>query len=260
MHNGAASRFSVVIVCKDAATHLHQVLAAAVAVTDDVVVYDSGSTDGSIDIIKQHPVRLVEGPWAGYGPTKQKATALARYDWVLSLDADEVLDAALQQSLLTANLQNVQVLYRLKRINHLGSQPFKWGEFGRDHPIRFFNRTYTTWNNAAVHEAIQVPAGAVVKTLPGCLLHYTMRDETEFREKTERYAALNAQKGFERGKKSFVLKPYLSAVFTFTKFYLLRLGFLDGAMGLMAAKMSARSVYLKQKNLLQLWRQKRGHT
>lgn len=239
---------------------MHKVLQAAVAVTSDVVVYDSGSTDGSLDIIKQYNVRLIEGPWMGYGPTKQKATTLARYNWVLSLDADEVLDETLQQSLGKTNFSNVQLLYRTKRINHLGDQPFKWGEFGRDQPVRLFNRTVTTWNNAVVHEAIEIPDGAVIKTLPGNLLHYTMQNEAEFKEKTERYALLNAQKSFDRGKKSFWLKPYFSSAFTFTKFYLLRAGFLDGRIGFVAAKMSARSVFLKQKKLLKLWQQKRRHT
>src|SRR5438046_1008714 len=98
--------FSIVIVCKNEEGNIERVLQSAVGLTDDVLVYDNGSTDGTINILRQYGVRIYEGEWMGYGKTKKYAVSLARHDWVLSIDADEALDGELQNSLRNITFQN----------------------------------------------------------------------------------------------------------------------------------------------------------
>src|SRR5258706_1819375 len=91
--------FSVVIICKDEADVIGNTLQSLQGITDDIVLYDNGSTDATIEIAKQFNVNLRRGNWEGFGKTKMKAIALAKYDWILNLDADEAIDEELKQTL-----------------------------------------------------------------------------------------------------------------------------------------------------------------
>src|SRR5215218_1406745 len=117
------NNFSIVIVCKNEAAVIKHVLDSAQAITDDVIVYDNGSTDETTTLARQYAnVQLHQGAWEGFGKTKQRATALAKHDWILSLDADEALDETLQQELLQLPLTDPNVAYNIPYKNFLGSK------------------------------------------------------------------------------------------------------------------------------------------
>src|SRR5829696_10006564 len=123
---------SIVIVCKNEAGVIANTLRSVRGLSDDIVVFDNGSDDGTIDIIKQFPVTLHIGKWEGFGITKQKATLLARNDWILSLDADEVPDEELIQELRQVTLENEKEVYSVRRKNFLGKHHLRYGEWGND--------------------------------------------------------------------------------------------------------------------------------
>lgn len=249
------SNFSIVIVCKNEEDNIERVLNSVEGLTDDVFVYDNGSTDNTISILQQYQVRIHRGPWLGYGSTKQKAIELAKYDWVLSIDADEALDSELQNSLKNLSLIDPQTVYQINFKNLLGEKHLKWGEWGGDQHIRLFNRQFVNWDDAVVHESLSIPSNAVIKKLQGSVLHRTMRDTVEYSEKMVRYALLNAEKYFAKGKKSSWTKRYISPRFSFIKHYVFQLGFLDGWEGLLAARMTAFYTFLKYARLQELWKQ-----
>src|SRR5690349_24377680 len=93
------SSLSIVIICRNEAHVIGRSLESLRGITDDIVIYDNGSTDGTQEIVKKHGARLYEGKWEGFGPTKTKAIALAKYDWILNLDADEAVDDELNKTL-----------------------------------------------------------------------------------------------------------------------------------------------------------------
>lgn len=164
MKNG----FSIVIVCKNEAPVIRHVLESAQWVTDDIVVYDSGSTDDTIAIAQQYKnVKLHHGSWEGFGKTKQKATALAKWDWILSLDADEALDEELQRSLAQLSLDDPSAAYEIPFKNFLGTKYLRWGEWGFDSHIRLFHRGRAGWNDAAVHEELLLPENVSIKKTKG---------------------------------------------------------------------------------------------
>lgn len=250
------NHFSVVIVCKNEEASIGPVLQSVAGLTDDVLVYDNGSTDGTLTVLQKHGVRIHQGPWLGYGRTKHEAVNLAKYDWVLSIDADEALDEALQKSLQTLALTDANAVYEIKFKNLFGDKVLRWGEWGGDKHIRLFNRTKVNWNEAAVHESLLIPSAAVRKKIPGYVLHRTVKDTVEYSQKTVKYALLNAEKYFAQGKKSSWLKRYVSPRFAFVKHYIFQLGFLDGWEGLLSARMTAFYTFLKYARLHELWKEK----
>lgn len=250
------SKFSVVVVCKNEATVIRHLLDSVQALTDDVVVYDSGSTDGTMAIAQQYyNVQLHCGAWEGFGKTKQRATALAKHDWILSLDADEAPDEKLQQQLMQLPLDDPSVVYNIRYKNFLGKKHLRWGEWGFAAHRRLFHRAYVAWNDAPVHEQLLFFKPVSTKTLQGCMLHRTVRDMAVYSHKVAFYALLSAEKYFTNGKRATFLKRHMASRFTFMKFYVFQLGFLDGWEGLVCARMTAHYTFLKYARLYELQQQ-----
>jgi glycosyltransferase involved in cell wall biosynthesis len=246
---------SVVIICRNEADVIGQTLQSLEGISDDIIVYDNGSFDNTLEIIKKFNVHLHQGTWEGFGQTKNKAIALARHDWILSLDADESIDNELKQSLLSVDLKDENFTYELKFKNFLGKKYLKYGEWGNDKHIRLFHRKQISWNDAFVHEELQIAKGTVIRKLKGYVLHYTMKDLSEYATKMTGYAMLNAEKYQKLGKRSSFFKIRLSPVFTFLNYFILKLGFLDGYYGYICARMSAYYTFLKYARLRELNRQ-----
>lgn len=246
------NQLSIVIICKNEKGNIERVLQSAVEVTDDIVVYDSGSTDGTLEVIQPFGVRVEQGPWMGFGKTKGHAVSLAAHNWVLCLDADEALDKELQQSLKALSFENDHTVYQFRFKNLLGNKHLRWGEWGGDKHIRLFNRQVVKWNEAIIHESLQIPPTAKVVQVKGNVLHRTMRDTVEYSQKMVNYALLNAEKYYRQGKKAGWIKRYLASPFSFMKHYFFQLGFLDGWEGLLSARMTAYYTFLKYARLHEL--------
>lgn len=245
---------SVVIIARNEAHIIGCTLQSLQGLTDDVLVVDNGSTDGTQQICRQYQSRVIETTWQGYGPTKNIGIAAARYDWILNLDADEAIDENLKQELLLLPLQNEQEVFEMRFKNFFTGQWIRHGEWGNDRHIRLFNRKSIQWNNAAVHENL-TSSGTTKRTLlKGHILHYTAHSVAKYEEKTIAYAQLNARKYFEQGKRPNLLKEYFSPLFSFVQNYFIRLGFLDGSAGFIIARNTARYTWLKYKYLRQLYK------
>ena len=246
-------RLSVVIVCKNGAKVIGETIISFSGLTDDILIYDNGSTDDTKEIVKQSNARLVEGSWEGFGKTKNKANALAKYDWILSLDADEAIDEELKENLMKQDLADDKRAIEFKFKNFLGNKWLRFGEWGDDKHIRLFNRMKIKWNDADVHESLLLPDDVKVISVQGYVLHKTAANFSEYQNKMENYAALNAEKYFKQQKRSGSLKMFFSAAFSFIKNYFFKLGFLDGTTGYHCARINARYTFLKYKKLNELW-------
>lgn len=243
---------SVVIVCKNEASIIGQTLQSLQGLTDDVVVYDNGSTDETVETAKAFAAKVHQGVWEGFGKTKRKANALAKYDWILSLDADEAVDPVLRQSLQNFVPANDKEVVEIKFKNFFGDKWLRFGEWGHDKHIRLFNRKYVNWNDVAVHEELLLTAANTVKKINGYVLHKTVKSTAEYKKKMQQYAILNAGNYYKKGKKATWVKRNLSPVFTFINYYFFRLGFLDGWQGYMCAKITASYTRLKYQRLREL--------
>jgi glycosyltransferase involved in cell wall biosynthesis len=245
-------KISVVIICKNEEDTIGRCLQSLHDFTDDIVVLDNGSTDSTKEIIKKNNARLVEDSWEGFGKTKNKATAMAKYDWVLNLDADEAVDEELKNSLLNLKLSNEEEVFSIRFKNFLGDRYLRFGEWGADTHIRIFNRKKIKWDDAIVHENLALSPGVKVSRLKGHVLHYTMKNAGDYAEKMVRYALLNAEKYARQGKRSSWIKIYLAPLFAFLKYYIFKLGFLDGSAGFICARMTSYYTFVKYARLREL--------
>ena len=243
---------SVVIICKNESHIIGKTIAAALRVTDDVVVVDSGSTDGTQQIVTESGARLLETDWQGYGKNKNKGVALAKNDWILSIDADEIIDEALTKQLQELNPEKDTLVYNIRFRAFLGKDMIRFGEWANDAHIRLYNRKKVSWNEAQVHECLLFPDEVKVLTLSGYIHHYTSKNIEDFALKTVNYAMLNAAKYHQQGKKASWIKCRVAPAFSFVKNYIFRLGFLDGEPGFTVAKMNAWYTWLKYVRLREL--------
>ena len=249
---------SAVIITKNEAHIIGKTLQSLQGITDDIIIVDSGSTDNTLAVCRQFNTTIIEPGWNGYGPNKNKGITAAKHDWILNLDADEVIDETARQSLLALLLMNNNEVFEFRYKNFFLNKWIKHGEWGTDKHIRLFNRTVIKWNEAAVHENLTINADTKITLLNGHILHYTVQSLAEYEQKTINYAKLNAQKYFEQGKKRNPVKQYISPVFSFLQNYLFRLGFLDGAAGFQIAKTTARYTFLKYAYLNEMIRQSKS--
>ena len=242
-------KISVVVICKNEAKNIANTLSSFQGLTDDIVVYDNGSTDGTQQIVKQLGVNLVEGNWEGFGKTKNKAIALAKYDWILCNDADEAIDETAKKELLNSNLLDESTVYVFRFKNFFANKWVRFGEWGNDKHIRLFNRKKNKWSEDAVHETLLLPHNHKTVLLKGFILHQTTSGTKEYEIKMRKYARLGAEKYFRKNKKASWIKIIFSPCLSFLKNYVLKLGFLDGKAGFACARISALYTFLKYKEL-----------
>ena len=245
---------SAVLITRNAAPVLEACL-ESLAFADEIVVVDSASTDQTVEIAQRRGARVVQKEWLGFGRQKQFAVEQAAHDWVLCLDADERVSPELAASLQAALAAPASPVYRMARRNRFFGRWLSHGEGYPDWSPRLFNRMNARWSDDLVHE--KVLYAVTPGTLKGDLLHDSFDDLAAYLERQNRYTTLAARQAFEAGRSAGVLHLVLSPVVRFLKFYVLRLGFLDGVPGLLHISIGCMNSYLKYAKLMELHRAER---
>lgn len=245
--------FSVVIIARNEAHDIGRTLEPLRALTDDIVVVDSGSTDGTQDIARSMGARVIETEWLGYARTKNLGNDAARHDWVLSLDADEVVSPELARSLQawqprpdTAWAVDVLTNFCGQWVWHSGWYP--------DWKVRLFNRHEVRWVGEYVHEHLDLPAHYRVERLHGKLWHYSYRSEADYLAKMEQYARLSAEARYRRGQRPVWWRKHLGPAFRIFRTLVLKQGWRDGRLGWKLARLNARMVRRRYELLEEMWR------
>jgi glycosyltransferase involved in cell wall biosynthesis len=240
---------SAVLITRNAATVLEPCL-ESLAFADEIVVVDSTSSDGTADTAKRYGARVVQKEWLGFGRQKQFAVEQATNDWVLCLDADERVSPELAASIQAALAAPVSPVYRMPRRNRFLGRWLAHGEGYPDWSPRLFNRMNARWSDDLVHE--KVLFAVTPGTLQGDLLHDSSDDLAKYLDRQNRYTTLAARQAFECGRSAGIAHLLLSPVVRFFKFYVLRLGFLDGVPGLLHISIGCMNSYMKYAKLIEL--------
>ena len=243
---------SLVLITKNEEARIERCL-RSVPFAADVVVLDSGSTDGTAQKARALGARVFEEEWRGFGPQRRRAVELALHDWVLCLDADEALSSELADE-ITRRFESfdVETAYRFPRLSfHLG----RWIRHGGWHPdwqLRLFHRSSAQWSSAPIHEKVEA---AKIESLRGVLQHWVFENLSHQVMTNDRYSTLQAQELYDRGVRSSLWRMLIKPKVKFWECYLLKGGFLDGRAGFIIAVGAAYSVFLKWTKLWELERQ-----
>jgi len=240
-------KISAVVITFNEEKNIERCLKSLLAVVDEIILVDSGSTDQTQKLAQQLGAIVMQQNWLGYSAQKNKGNEWASHDWILSLDADECLSDALIKELIALKL-NPQTAILNRLTNYCGTW-IKYGSWFPDRKIRFFNRLNARWEGD-IHEKVIFHEITKPIELRGLLLHYSYHNESEHWAQLEKFTALTAADAFAKGKKSSVLKQYLSPMWRFFRDYVVKLGFLDGSAGFKIARISAYGVFLKHQKII----------
>ncbi len=243
--------FSVVLITQNAAAQLAECL-ASVAFADEVVVVDTGSTDGTVPLAERYGARVVSKEWLGFGRQKQFAVEQAANDWVLCLDADERVSPELAASLVREMGAPAAPVYRMPRRNRFLGRWLRHGEGYPDLSARLFDRRQARWSDDVVHEKVLYTVTPGL--LQGDLLHESAEDIGRYLDKQNRYTMLAAAELHRRGQHAGMIELVFSPMLRFLKFYVLRLGFLDGLPGLVHISIGCMNSFMKYAKLVELRR------
>ena len=238
--------FSAVIITLNAANALAACL-QSVAFADEVLVVDCGSTDATLALAQQYGARVLHQDWLGYGAQKQFAIRQAKHDWVLCLDADERVSAPLHTAIEAALIAPKASGFEMPRCNRFMGRWLRHGEGYPDWSLRLFQRSHGRWSDDPVHE--KVILNGTSARLHGDLMHESAEDLALYLDKQNRYTTLQAEALWRRGKRASVAQMVVSPVLRFVKFYVLRLGFLDGVAGLVHIVIGCHNSFMKYAKL-----------
>ena len=227
--------FSVVIIAKNEERYIEGAILSA-KFANEAIVVDSGSTDNTCVIAKSLGAKLVYQDWLGYGKQKNKAIELASNDWVYVLDSDERITEELKIEILEVLRNPTHDGYNVARLNYFFGKFIKTCGLYPDYSIRLFNKQKGQFNNAPVHESVQLKGRK--SNLKNHMIHFAYESEEEFIIKQKKYAALSL-------KKQNLLKALMSPLWMFFKIYFLKYGFLDGKQGFKIALIYSKYTYWK---------------
>lgn len=254
--NFGAVELSAVIITQDEEANIVRCITSLADVVDEVVVVDSGSTDRTVELAREHGATVTHRPWTNYSDQKNFANGLAQGRFILSVDADEALSPALREGILRARQQGLSGAYSLARMTNYCGSWIRHGGWYPDIKVRLFPKGKARWEGVFVHETLRLDPGLAITRLKGDLLHYSYTSISDHIRQVDLFTTIGAKGLHERGKRPGFVKLFLSPVAKFIGDYLLRGGFRDGWHGFVIARISAHATFLKYAKLRQLWMDK----
>lgn len=239
---------SITILTKNSEKHLEKVL-ASVEDFDEVLIYDTGSGDKTLEIAEKYPnAAIFEGPFEGFGKTHNQASNLCRNDWVLSLDSDEVLSPELKEEIFRLKLDPHSV-YSFPRKNFYQGKWIKGCGWHPDRVVRLYHRKWTKFTDREVHEKVEAD-GLKHYQLKEPVFHYPYSGIKDFLAKMQFYTELFAEE-YQGKRKSSFPKALGRAAFSFFKSYILKKGFLLGKEGFIISFYNGSTAFFKYIKLLE---------
>jgi glycosyltransferase involved in cell wall biosynthesis len=242
-------KISACLITLNEERNLPRCLASVAPLVDEIVVVDSGSTDATTAIAKKFGARVIHQDWLGYVGQKNFALAQAAHPWVLSIDADEEISPELAAAIRRvksdpdADAPAAPVGYEFSRMVFYRNKWVRHGDWYPDRLVRLFRRDKARFTGGRVHEKLELDGDFL--SLPGHLHHFTYDNASDRAARCAKYAELWARTAHEQHRRAGPFSAPLHAAARFFKGYVLKLGFLDGAVGWDVAAGNAREVWLK---------------
>ncbi|ECL3117732.1 glycosyltransferase [Campylobacter jejuni] len=250
-------QISIIIIVKNAEQTLLECL-NSLKDFDEIILLNNESSDNTLNIANEFKkdfanLYIYHNAFIGFGALKNLALSYAKNDWILSIDADEVLENECIKEFKNLELQEDNII-ALSRKNLYKGEWIKACGWWPDYVLRIFNKNFTRFNNNLVHESLILPSNAKKIHLKNGLRHYAFRDISHLINKMQHYSSLWAKQNIH--KKSGVLKANLRAFWTFFRNYFLKNGFLYGYKGFIISVCNALGTFFKYMKLYELQKQK----
>ena len=234
---------SVTIIARDEADRIGEAI-ASVGFADEVLVVESGSSDGTADVARAAGARVVQLDWPGHTAQKQRALELASHEWVLSLDADERVDPALAAEICDLALDETTMRgFTVRRRTWWQGAPISWGTWSPDRRVRLFRRDSARHRGPDPHDQVVVdgPVGA----LDGVLHHHAYRDLADHLNTIARYSEIFVEESHQLGIHARWVDILVRPPAHLFKALVVKQGWRDGVRGLCIAGLGASAVLLK---------------
>jgi len=248
---------SVVMISKNEEKNIRRSL-QSVSFADEIILIDSQSEDRTVEIARELGAKVFSPEWAGYGPAKMAGVNHATHDWVLSIDADEVVSSELAEEIagiLSGNSDRAgyyiprKTMFLGRWIKHCGWYP--------DYVLRLFRKSKGDFDGAVVHEKVVVDGSTA--RMENELLHYSYASLDDYFAKFNRYTTLGAQEALKKGVKTgwsdLIIRPPVS----FIKHYISKQGFRDGLEGFLISVLSSIAVMVKYAKLREMNKHRKNH-
>lgn len=241
-------KVTATVITRNEADHIAAAL-QSVSWADEVVVVDSGSTDDTVAIARQHAARVEVRDWPGYSAQKNYAAEIAANDWILSIDADERVPPELGAEIRALLAGGPAARgYRIPRVAWYLGRWIRSTDWYPDYQLRLYDRRAGKWNGRRVHESVELQG--TPGQLRHELQHYAYRDLSHHLATIDRYTTLAAEQWFAEGRTTNGIELLVHPRLAFIRNYFLRGGIRDGEPGLLVSKLNSYYVFLK---LAKLW-------
>ncbi len=246
-------KISFCLITLNEESNLRRCLQSCAGLADEIIVLDSGSTDGTEKIAREFGAHWEHQDWLGYVGQKNQVLSLAANEWVFSIDADEEISPELAADIRAFKASSPPaevsgfsmprcVLYEGRWIRH--------GDWYPDRLVRLFRRERAHFAGGKVHERLEL--SGTIQEWSSELYHHSFKDAADHWARCQKYARLWAETQQELGKTASPLAPYTHALFRWIRGYILKRGFLDGGQGWRIAIFCAREVFLKYRLLREM--------
>lgn len=248
MNNSKKLPISVCILVKNEEHNLVNSL-PPLSIFKEILVYDSGSTDSSIELCKKYNAKIIKGEWLGFSQSRKKLFSQAVQPWIFWLDADEVVTPELVEELKVKFSRDIQVSgFEINRMVFFLGKWIKHGEWYPDWNIRIFRSNNWEILDREVHESVHI-RGKVTR-LSSLLEHHSYKNWDDRKARVDKYSELWANMRMTDELRNLTYgEEYLRAGWRFFRSYFIKLGFMDGLIGLKIAISIAREVTIKYKKL-----------
>lgn len=241
---------SVGIITFNEEKRLERTLESVKSFANEVIIVDSGSTDKTHEIAQRFGANFFVESWKGYGLQKNSVIDKCKENWILLIDADEVISSELKDKIIEIVNHGKEDVYEVNFTSVCFGKKIKHGGWSGSYRIRLFKNGIGKYNDNVVHEAF-ITNGKIAK-LKEEIFHYSYEDLADYLSKFNRYTSEGAKEYFKRGKKSNTFGIVINPFFKFIRMYIFRLGFLDGVEGLLLAILSANYTMVKYYKLLEM--------
>jgi glycosyltransferase involved in cell wall biosynthesis len=222
---------------------------------DEIIVADSNSTDGTIEIAEKLGAKVIDIPFEGFGDLRNKAISHCKHDWIFSLDADERCTNEVRDEILSIIKNPVLEIYRTPRKNFFMGRWIKYsGWYPNFRQPQLFKNGKMTYKMDPVHEGYESLSDKKIGIMKNSIWQLPFKNIEEVINKTNRYSSLGVDKLLKNGQKGSFFNAFIHGIWSFLKHYIFKLGFMDGGPGFIIALGNFEGTYYRYIKLLELQR------